>query len=118
MTQAHRFHFERLEVFTVAREALAHSIRCRAAIAGLPGELASQFERAMISVVANIAEGAGRYSRADKQRHYAIARGSANEAGAVLSVAGLYGRLSDEDQEQIRSRLLRVTWMLTALLRR
>ena len=33
-----------------------------------------------LSIVQNIAEGAGRVGRADKARHYAIARGSAMES--------------------------------------
>jgi len=39
-----------------------------------------------LSIVQNIAEGAGRVGRADKARHYAIARGSAMESAGHLDV--------------------------------
>ena len=58
---------------------------------GLPGELASQLDRAVVSTVANITEGAGRESKADKKRHYAIARGSATEAGGLVEIVAKFG---------------------------
>lgn len=117
MTQTPHFSFERLDAFRTAREALAIAFDNRAGWSGLPGNIASQFERAMVSVVLNIAEGAGRESRADQGRHYAIARGSANEAGAVLEIVAAYGALSSETHGAIRSRLIRVVQMLNAMIR-
>jgi four helix bundle protein len=84
-------------------------------LAGGPGELRSQLERALVSTVANIAEGAGRATRADRRRHYAIARGSANEAGAALAIAELY--VMHPHHAEMRSRLVRVVQMLNAMLR-
>src|SRR5438093_867179 len=86
-----RFIFEKLEAYQVAREALAVGLQHRECWRGLPGEVGPQLERAMVSVVLNIAEGAGRWSAADQRRHYQIACGSATEAGACLDVAGLLG---------------------------
>lgn len=48
--------------------------------------ISSQLKRASASVVANIAEGFGRYSYADKARHYTIARGECSEVVAFLYV--------------------------------
>jgi four helix bundle protein len=73
--------------------------------------------RAMISVVHNIAEGSGRESVADQRRHYAIARGSANEAGAALKIVFRCGALDEESHEAIRSRLIRVVQMLNKMTR-
>jgi four helix bundle protein len=70
----------------------------------------------LVSVVANIIEGAGRTSLADQRRHYAIARGSANEAGGILEIVRAFGSLTDEEHTTMRDRLLRTTWMLTAML--
>ena len=58
----HTFGYQRLEVFQVAKRAAAVTVAQRQCWAGLPGEVASQLERAMVSVVANIVEGAGRMS--------------------------------------------------------
>ena len=113
-----RFTFEGLEVFQVAREALALTIAEKPGLRGLPGELAPQLESALLSVVNNIAEGAGRESRAEQKRHYAFARGSACEAGAALIIAELYGTIAVERNLAIRSRLVRVAQMLSAMIRR
>jgi len=47
--------------------------------------------RAAKSAVLNIAEGAGRFSRADKARAFTIARGEGLEAFAALETAALVG---------------------------
>jgi len=48
--------------------------------------LKDQLDRSATSIVLNIAEGAGEFSRADKQRFYRIARRSATEAAATLDI--------------------------------
>jgi|SRR5579871_3277219 len=115
MTCCH-FGFERLDVYCAAKEALEIALGMRKQWKGMPGELSSQFERALVSVVLNIAEGAGRASAADQRRHYAIARGSANEAGAVLSIVAVYRSVDGRAGEAIRSRLVRAVQMLNRML--
>lgn len=46
--------------------------------------LTSQLKRASASIVANIAEGFGRYSYRDKAHHYVISRGECSEVIAFL----------------------------------
>jgi len=80
------FDFERLDVYNVAIEfvAVANAIKRR-----LPegyADLADQLQRAATSIVLNIAEGAGEYSRAEKARFYRFARRSAFECAAVLDI--------------------------------
>ena len=77
--------------------------------------LRDQFERASVSIVLNIAEGAGRRSKRDKARFYSIARGSAMECGGVLAI--LSARQIAEC-ESARKLLVRVVQMLSALERR
>ena len=78
--------FQRLEVYQCAIQflALAYDI-----VADLPkgnSERADQLIRSAESVVRNIAEGAGRWSRADMGKHYKIARGEAMECASSLDV--------------------------------
>ena len=112
-----QFVFERLDVYRLAREALALVLASRGRLRGLPGEIAGQLERSAVSTVANIAEATGRAGVADRRQRFAIARAEANEAGAMVELAALYGALDPDAHAALRGRLLRVTYMLTALMR-
>ena len=77
--------------------------------------LQDQLERASLSVVCNIAEGAGRRSRRDKRRFYAMARGSATECAAIVDVLRLRRLASEASCRTARSHALRVVQLLTKL---
>ncbi len=65
----------------------------------------------------NIAEGAGRLTRADKTRAFTIARGEAIEAFAALEVAAITGDAAEEDVAQCRALTNRIYALLTGLIR-
>ena len=46
--------------------------------------LKDQLQRALSSIVLNVAEGSGKISRKDKKNFYVIARGSCHEGAAIL----------------------------------
>ncbi len=50
----------------------------------VPIYLKDQLDRALSSIVLNIAEGSGKVSRKDKKYFYIIARGSCHESAAIL----------------------------------
>ena len=50
------------------------------------GHLADQLTRASTSIVLNIAEGAGKFSKPDNRRYYLSALGSTTECAAILDV--------------------------------
>jgi four helix bundle protein len=103
---------EKLEVYQVALElqALASTL-----VPPNHRVLHDQLERASLSVVLNIAEGAGRRSRKDKRRFYAMARGSACECAAAVDVLR-HRHLSPKGAcATARSLALRVIQMLTKL---
>ena len=97
---------ERLDCYRVARDfaRLAQRLPIANAV------LRDQFRRASLSVLTNVAEGAGRVARADKRRCYAIARGDACESAALLD-------LIEEAPPEIGALLSRVIAMLTVLVR-
>jgi four helix bundle protein len=79
--------------------------------------LRDQAMRAAKSACLNIAEGAGRKSRADKARVFAIARGEACEAVAAVEIAAAAGDAGDQaarDAARIAGRLVA---LLTGLAR-
>lgn len=73
--------------------------------------------RAAKSVCCNIAEGAGRVSKADKARAFTIARGEALEASAALEVAAITGEASSEDVARCERLTDRLYGLLTGLIR-
>ena len=76
-------------------------------------DLADQMRRAASSVVLNLAEGQ-RSAKGNKQKHYAIAHGSANEVKAALAVARAWGWIDEVHAvSAILDRLLALLWRLT-----
>src|SRR5689334_14844356 len=81
--------FQRLDVYQRAIEFVALS---QDIVDDLPrghAARADQLIRSSESVVRNIAEGAGRWSKADSIKHYKIARGEAMECAASIDVLKL-----------------------------
>ena len=63
----------------------------------------------------NIAEGCGRFAPADKAHFYLIARGSAMESLAAVSLLQARSLVSPELYQRSRSLLTRIVAMLTRL---
>ena len=111
------FDHERLDVYTAAVDflALAHGIIT--SFASGHGDLADQLRRAATSVVLNIAEGAGEFSKPEKARFYRIARRSATECAAVLDVAVRLEIVTASRCEPARELLIRIVSMLINMAR-
>ena len=103
---------ERLVVYGVALEfqsqASALALRADAVVR-------DQLRRASLSIVLNIAEGAGQRSRAQKRHLYSIARGSAMESAAILDVLRGTGLASPAEGRAARTLAVRIVQMLTKL---
>lgn len=77
--------------------------------------LSDQLTRAALSIPLNIAEGAGRFHKADKKNFYIIARGSVFECVAILDVLkGQY--LSQEEFTKHYTTLETLSKMLSGLI--
>ncbi len=97
-----------LQFFDLADEGVEHLPRGR-------GHLADQLTRASLSIVNNIAEGAGKFSNGDKRRYYLTAMGSSTESAAMLDVC-LRRKLIVEDAHRDGKLLLdRIVAMLVKL---
>ena len=104
----------KLIAYGVAKELFVAVRGCHVRDAGLR----DQALRAAKSACLNTAEGAGRVSRADKARVFAIARAEAGEAAAAIEIACLSGDARDSDLELVVSIANRLIAMLTGLIRR
>jgi len=112
-----RLDYENLDVYRCAIEFLAFAFQVINSLQGGDGELRDQLKRASISVVLNIAEGAGKPSAPDRARFHAIARGSAMECGALVDVCVIAGRVEPEAAERGKVLLVRIVSMLTRMCR-
>lgn len=95
--------------------ALELQVLCSTLVPAQQRVLKDQLERASLSIVACIAEGAGRRSRKDKRRFYTMARGSAMETAALTDVLRLRKLSSEAQCCAARSLALRVVQLLTKL---
>ncbi len=78
------FDHERPEVYQVALDFLVVADDIVKHLPRGRRHLADQLTRASISIVLNIAEGAGKFSKPDKRRDYLSAVGSATESADIL----------------------------------
>jgi|SRR3989339_86704 len=76
-----------------------------------------QIERAAISISLNIAEGAGRYHKADKRNYYIIAKGSTYECIACLQILKTRNLISEEKYNDFYDSLGKITKQLFGLIK-
>ena len=112
------FDHEKLDVYKVSIEFIGFSAGVYESFPKGKGFLADQFQRAATSIVLNIAEGAGEFSKKDKGRFYRIARRSATECAAILDVCFQLQLVEPDQMQAVRKLLLRVVAMLTQMAKR
>ena len=108
--------YEKLDVYRVAMELRMSVTRA----IGKRGsrDLRDQFARASSSVILNLSEGAGRWEPADKRRFYVMARGSAFETAAALTLLRSESALTSQQYQAAKQLVIRVMAMLTKLAQR
>ena len=109
------FDHERLDVYRVALDFI---VLADDTIAQLPrgrSHLADQLHRAATSIVLNIAEGAGKFSKPDKRRYYLSAAGSATECAAIFDVFQRLRLVPTERHTEAKALLERIASMLIKL---
>lgn len=87
----------------------------------LPAEerfgLTSQVRRASVSILANIAEGCGRFTFADKGSKFIIARGECSEVEALLIIISSLGFANEESTAKALSLADREAKILSGIIR-
>ena len=106
---------ERLEVHQVALEFFDLIDEIVEQLPRGRGHLANQLSRAGLSVVNNIAEGAGKFSPGDKRRYYLTANGSTTECAAMLDVCERRKLISEDTARRGKQLAERIVAMLVKL---
>ncbi len=81
------------------------------------GFLVDQLNRASLSKAANIAEGNGRFTKADRRNFFGIARGSVQECVPLLELALRRKLLIEKDHLELKARLEEIARMLSGLIK-
>ena len=79
--------------------------------------LSDQLNRAALSISTNIAEGNGRYHKADRVNFFRIARGSAFECIPILEICKRKGLVDMSRNESLKKQLEDVSKMLSGLMK-
>src|SRR5262245_41933336 len=106
---------ERLDVYQVALDFLVFANGIIEALPRGRSHLADQFTRASMSIVLNLAEGAGKLSKPDKRRYYLTARGSATESAALLDACLRLKLLEEPAHRTGKEMVVRIVSMLIRL---
>lgn len=106
---------KKLEVYHRALELLDQVDVILEAMPRGRAHLKHQLDRATTSIVLNIAEGAGEFSKDEKRRFYPIARRSATESAAILDILTRRRAVADELVQPAHELVVRVVSMLVRL---
>ncbi|MCA9195602.1 MAG: four helix bundle protein, partial [Planctomycetales bacterium] len=79
------------------------------------GFLVDQLNRAALSISANIAEGNGRFTKADRKNFFIIARGSVQECVPLLELARRRSLIDDARHAELKSNLEEISKRLSGL---
>ena len=111
------FAFEKLHVY---QKAVDFADAVCSITEGFPrgyGFLVDQLNRASLSISANIAEGNGRFTKADRKNFFGIARGSAQECVPLLELARRRELIDTEAHAGLCDQLEEIAKMLSGLIR-
>jgi four helix bundle protein len=111
------FSFESLEVYQAALNWVEHAdLLCKELKGRVSSSFLDQLMRASTSIPLNIAEGNGRWHKAEKRQFFWIARGSAFECVPIIQVIKRKGLISALDYETAYGQLESISKMLTKLI--
>jgi four helix bundle protein len=110
------FDFEKLDIYKKAKH-FNTEIRILIKSTKLDPTTKDQLRRASFSIVLNIAEGSGRFSKADRRNFYVISRSSIFECVAILDVLKDEMVLDDNQFQLFYFRAEEISKMLFAMIK-
>jgi len=110
------FDYQKLHAYQKAKK-LNKQVRELILTIRIDDTLKDQLRRAMLSVLLNIVEGAGRYTHADKKNFYVIARASVFEVAVIFEVLLDEKKISKEYYVEIDAQLEAMSKMLFKMIK-
>jgi len=80
------------------------------------GFLTDQLNRAALSISTNLAEGNGRFTKADRRHFFTIARGSVQECVPLIELARRHDLVPPADHDPLRDELEQISRMISGLI--
>lgn len=110
------FDFEKLEVYKKGKE---YNVQVASFLESnkIEKDERSQLKRASFSIILNIAEGSGRFTKPDKRNFYVIARGSCFECVAIFDYLKEIKAIEVDTFKEFYKRLEEISKMLYALIK-
>lgn len=110
------FDFEKLDVYKKAKELNKEILKFLKENRQIDSYVRDQLRRASISTVINIAEGSGKFSKADKRNFYIIARGSVYECVSLLEIMFEENQITKEKFQDFYQKFETISKMLLGLI--
>ena len=110
------FDFEKLQVYSKPKE-FNKAVTSFLERKEIDKTTDDQLRRAAFSIMLNIAEGSGRFTKPDKKNFYIIARGSAFECVAIFDYLHDNGKIETRDFTKYYTMLEEISKMLYALIK-
>ncbi len=110
------FDFEKLEVYVKAKD-YNKSVTTLLKNKNVDRNTYDQLRRASFSIMLNIAEGSGRFTKPDKRNFYVIARGSVFECVAIFDYLKDLEMIDEKSFQKYYTLLEEISKMLFALIK-
>jgi four helix bundle protein len=110
------FDFENLEVYQKVKELNKEILLFLRENKTIDNYLRDQLKRASISIVINIAEGSGKFSKADRRTFYTISRGSVYECVSLLEIVLDENYIAVEKHNYLKNKYEIISKMLYRLI--
>lgn len=110
------FDFEKLDVYKKAKELNKEILKFLKENRQIDSYVRDQLRRASISTVINIAEGSGKFSKADKRNFYIISRGSVYECVSLLEITFEENQITKEKFQDFYQKFETISKMLLGLI--
>ena len=110
------FDFEKLDVYNKAKR-FNLKVTSFLSISTVDKTTYDQLRRASFSIMLNIAEGSGRFTKPDKRNFYVIARGSTFECVAIFDYLKDMSVINEDEYNEFYSLLEEISKMLFSLIK-